>query len=807
MGLSIDNVLNGDSVINIATIRSTIENVHTLLLFYEDFDEFIKNFSIADCSRVFMNSYKKLSETFGFGLNDNYFSSRYTSIPLNTYSLFASQYKNDDYLTNSLNQYFSDTSYSNKYLDSVVSGSQNFAEIYANVLKDVSVNESSDLADKMIKDFYKKFEILVKALYFLAYKSFQLLSTVYDNPQLFQDETDNTNEKFYVPPPPTTLIVLLNSGESKEVPLADLLKCFINLGLLGYFVDILESYCMSFIQFTVPPSISDKAYAISQDFNIGLHLKHFLKDQALNELIKTEISSMVDVTLGKLLLVNSFLKHVTHLFNSTDTSTAIQPVQFAFDEEFSNDIFFKLVDAFFRDFCEVVSLLLPISDAFEIIGNFKCVLEKNNLFGGINYFETYLEISLRNWENQLLDNVRTLSQTQYPPIESADSDISSNVLSSLTLNGEDHMDLLFIKSLDFGTIMNLYNSFLNEFLRLAGLTNIDVGMITQNLSVLTKLESCYISNSLFFIVSLLIKVILMPVMLTHELSHNSMAQETENTTQNEILLKYIENNSKLIQNVILLYVFNSNSSFKDFLYNISKVERDIQGLKQVLKVFVLYISNVYYINHLASLLPYLVQFSYQVYSNVTSISLDGLIEMVRKSYKISLIKISLLKLQDFLIVHLSALSQQYVQKLLHQVLHLELQHTSTESTGSDIIEYLTYFKSLVLKYLPNEVSKSVIHICIDLVYNCIIFEVLDFFEEINYKFNQNLFNRVKIYIQSTSMSIDNEILNDDQMNLTHNEKFNNFLTIFSHEHAIAEHLYSKNEYNKIVRLIKQIKTF
>uniref|UniRef100_A0A3B0MWU3 Uncharacterized protein n=1 Tax=Theileria annulata TaxID=5874 RepID=A0A3B0MWU3_THEAN len=806
MGFNIDNVSNGDSVINIATIRSTIENVHALLMFYEDFDQSIKNFEISECSRVFIESYKKLSETFGFGLNDNYFSSRYTSIPLNTYSLFASQYNNDDYLTNSLSQYFSDTSYSNKYLDSLVSGSQNFAEIYANVLKDVSVNESSDLADKLIKEFYKKFEILVKALYFLAYKSFQLLSTVYDNPQLFQDESKNENEKFYVPPPPTTLIVLLNSGESKEIPLADLLNCFINLGLLGYFVEILESYCVSFVQFSIPQTISDKAREMTEEFDVGLHLKHYVKDRALNELIKSEISSMVDVALGKLLLVNSFLKYITHLFSNSDNRVSLQSVQFAFDEEFANDIFLKLSDAFFKDFSEVVSPLLPIADAFEIIGNFKEVLEKNNLFFGTNYFETYLEISLRNWENQFLDYVRFLSLNQYPPVDQTTPEITPNILSSWNAGEEYQMNQLFIKSMDFGTIMHLYDSFLNNFLTSSGLPNFDFDLIKRNLSLLSKAETCNISNNLFFIITLLIKLILLPVMLTHELSQNSMSQKLEFRTRNEILVKYVENNSKLVQNVILLYVFNSNSSFKDFLYNISKVERDSQGLKQILQVFGLYISNVYCINHLASLLAYLAQCSHQVYSSITSVSLEGVNETVRKNYKISLIRISLFKLQDFLIVHMSALSQQYVQKLLHQVLHLELQHTSTESRGADIIEYLSYFKYLVLKNLPSEVSQTLIAICLDLVYNCIIFEVLEFFEDINYKFSQNLLNRVKIYIESISMSIDNEILNDDQMNFIHSEKFNNFLGIFNNEHTVSEHLYSKNEYSKIVRLVKHMKT-
>ncbi|UKK01022.2 hypothetical protein MACK_001835 [Theileria orientalis] len=787
MGLNIDQNHSSDSSVNVTLIHNTLNNFHNLLSLFDEFDRYIHKVDISNCSRIIVKCYSKLSDIVGTGFNENDFRIRYTSIAMNAFTTFTSSFNNANYLNATVDQYFCTNNPTNCYLDSIVSGSHNIREIYENVLKDVSSTESSELASKIIGEFCKKYEICLKVLYCLSYYSF------------------NTIGKY----PGYTFSLRFPNNITTEIKLSDLVDSYNILGLFNYFMDLYENFCESFLEYNVPPSIMQEAVKMSNEFNINLHLKMHCTDPGFYEFMKSQLLLSLESTNIKLKFLDEYLKQVFYIYKNFDFTKAIQQNNFEFDNAFLQEFYVRMVGGFFDDFSVKVSLMLPLVDALFIIERFVGMVHSNLQFNGLNYFQIYLEISLRYWENQLLNYVRTLSMNQYPVIPPAANVVKPN---TFLLNGD-----MFLKQVNFDTIIQSYTTYIKQFLKMIGIeSSKDTLEPIQRLGFLKNSHNCYISINMYSIVMLLLKLLMIPVEFNHELttyfeSHTKILDKGSDVikvTKNRILRMYIHKNSKLIQNAVLLYLFNSNTSIKDFLLNICKIDRAQQGLHEIVSVFLIYISNAYCMNNLVTMAPHLIQCSQLVYSGLSDSSAESriLLGLIRNNYKVGVVKISLLKLQDHLIAHLSAFNQQFIQKVVSNTLNM-LRHTSSESHGTDVINYLATFSNLLLKYIPNETYINILTICIDLTYNCIIFEVLDFFERINYKFNQQLFFKIKVYVESLSYSINLHITNGLDLDLSYAEKFKNFLKVFYDYNSVIDHLYGYNEFSKINKLIRHIKTF
>ncbi|BAM40854.1 conserved hypothetical protein [Theileria orientalis strain Shintoku] len=787
MGLNIDQNHTTDSSVNVNLIHNTLNNFHNLLLLYDEFDRYLHKVDIYNCCRILFKCYSKLTEIVGSRFNENEFRIRYTSMAMNTFTTFTTSFNNASYLNVTIDQYFCTNNPTNCYLDSLISGSQNIREIYENVLKDVTGTDKCELASKIIWEFCKKYDICLRVLFCLSYYSFNMLG----------------NYRGY------SFTLRSHNNICTEIKLSDLVESYNTLGLFNYFMDLYENFCESYLEYTVPPSIMQEAVKMSNEFNINLHLKMHCADPGFYEFMKNQLLLSLQATNAKLKVLDEYVKQVFFIYKNFDGTKAIQPNDFKFDDVYIKEMYVRMVGCFFDDFCVKVSLMLPLVDALYIIERFVGMVHTTLDFKGLNYFQIYLEITLRYWENQVLNYVRTLSLNQYP------------VLAPVNIGGQICTPVVdpnvFLKQANFDTIIQCFTAYITHFLKTIGVqTSNEKLEPIQRLGFLKNTNNCYISINMYSLVNLMLKLLILPVELNHELttffeSHTNILDKFSDiikVTKNRILRMYIHKNSKLIQNTVILYLFNSNTSVNDFLLTINKLSMEDHGFHQIITVFLIYISNAHCMNSMATMVPHLIQCSQLVYSGLSDSEAESriLIGLIKNNYKLGLVKISLLKLQDHLIAHLSAFNQQFVQRVVSNTLNM-LRHTSSESNGNDLTTYLLAFSQLLFTHLPHETYINILTICIDLTYNCVIFEVLDFFERINYKFNQQLFNKIKVYVESLSYSINQNVTNGLELDLSYAEKFANFLKVFNDYNGVSDHLYGYNESSRLNKLIRHIKTF
>ncbi|EKX73152.1 conserved hypothetical protein [Theileria equi strain WA] len=774
-----------DSKSNIEAIRNAAHSIHRLLEIFDLFDEHVNDLDILDSSNAIKDTFDIILLLSNGIFSESELRERYTLTAYNCLAIFESFSTDEDYVSKVMSMYSScnrqikSKNELHTKLGNRCPENSKFNELYELVLSEYSSDSNSvssqglQLFLKIREEWSKRFELLLKLLFFISTKSFNLIgSNTSDNIDCSQD------------------FVEINFGidqniVSKRISYSDLIHSFTRLNLVKHYLRLFEGYVTSCIKKLGPKDApSGSTQVINDKLNIIMHLKSttsYKNNPSLCNHLLNSITAHINLVKS----VKIYIATASKFFN--DSSGTVVEIDSKYLEELINSLLEDVFCDLMGNFPKEIAFL----DGIKVIDSFIELLNKHSLnyHDNIHWYKEYTIKIMNKFEESLLDYIRQLTINQYD---------STTLMNPNTVNVYSDNEYI-LRPVDPKSVGEMITSILSETFE-KGVSE----QFMRRINWLNGFGSLFVSNSMYLISIVLFRLSLMPNVILNQLHMCDRIHP-------EIIKLYVEKNSNIIQNTILLFVLLSLNTFKDFVYMIPKFLRENNDSKILLSNFLVFLSNSSFFSNILPLVPYLVQDSLGLsFTIIPELQrFKDLSHIVKELYKISALRLSLFKVKDYLVTQLVAFNQQCIQKILLN--DIKLINNSFECHGNDLIDWLVTFKINSHKHLPTSLYKKVFQLSMDLCYSSIINLFLDFFEKHNYKLPETNILRTRIYLDSVLYSLQEHILpdcNELNMEFVMEEKFLQVVKLFRYDYSIiSSKEFEQVDLNRLTKLSKLIKSF
>lgn len=786
MSFMLENNYLTDSKSNIEAICDAVYLTSKLLSIFDLFDEYIKELRIFETSKIIKDAFDTILKFSDGIFSESELKEHYTLTAYNNLVIFESL-SSDDFASKALNLYFGSKKQIKVKSDSCTISkaghidNSKLNELYESLLSEhtsdfgVISSQGLQVFSKIRDEWNKRFELLINLLFFISTKS-------------FGSDTNDTNSA------QTSLEISSNidgNTVSKRIPYSELIHSFILLNLVKHYLKLFENSTTSSIKGLASENGSfHNTQVLNGTFNVITHLK-LTTSYTNNSGLREKFLDFINVRIKVINNAKAYIATVSKIFNDISSRNSLhsdENIDSAYIERTIN----FLIGNVFNDLLGNIPLDTSFLDGLKVIESFIEILNDHNINYRENneWYKEYTVNIMDKFEESLLDYVRQLTINQYD---------STTLMNPNTVNVYSDNEYA-LRSVDPKSVSEIIISILSETFE----KNIPEKLLTR-LNWLQGFGSLVVSKNMYLISIVVFRLSLMPSVIVHQLcGHDKIHPDVAEV--------YIEKNSKIIQNIVLLFVLLSLNTFKEFVHTIPKFLKENNDSKIPLSNFLVFLSNNSFFCDILPLIPYLVQDSFGLFSASTPelrSKFEELSHIIKKSYKMSVLRLALLKIKDYLVTQLTAFNQQCVQKILST--DIKSINNSFECHGDDLIDWIITFKANSSKYLPTPLYKTVFQLSIDLCYSSIINLVLDFFEKNSYKLPETSILRTRIYLDSIAYSLQEHVLldcKDLNMEFLMENKFSQTINLFRYDYSVINSKeFEQLDLNRLTKLSKLIKSF